>query len=88
MTVAPGVFQPGDDVQTTGMTVWHRIVAVEPVHVIDNIERITYVIAPLSKRGLPALAATRRIDSRALAANLLPDGHRPRQRTFWKGDDT
>lgn len=79
---APGKFQPGDDIQTTGMAVWHRIIAVEPVHVAGDIERITYVVAPLTRRGTPALAACRRIDGRALAANLRPDGHRPQRRTF------
>lgn len=73
---------PGDDIWTTGMTVWHRILTIETVHNENGIERQTLVVAPLTRRGTPAAGVSRRIEARAVVANLRPDGHRPRRRTF------
>lgn len=78
--IAPGKFQPGDDVLTENMAVWHRVLLVEPSISETTIERISYVLAPLSKRGVPARAVTVRVEDRALVANLVE--HRPRRQTL------
>ena len=68
---------PGDDVQIYGMAVSHRVLAIATVRTEDGIERQTFIITPLSNRGVAARAVRRRVEAQALLGNLTD--RRPRR---------